>query len=281
MRIEAYIPLLLLVVGGYAVLTGLMYMLQERILFQPTQRLAGTPSDVGLSYEDVRITTPDGETLHGWWIAHEAARATALFFHGNAGNIGDRLDTIRVLHDLRLNVFIFDYRGYGQSTGSPTEQGLCTDAETAWQYLIQERGIAPTDIVLHGRSLGAGPATWLAERVLEGAVVVESAFTSVPDAGAHHYPYLPVRLLSRVQFDNLARIGSCRSPVMVIHSPEDEIIPFAQGRRLFEAASEPKSLLELSGTHNETFHRSLDRYISGLDEFLSRHLEGPATGEAP
>lgn len=273
---DAYIPILLLVAGGYGALTGLMYLLQERLLFQPTRQLSGSPSDVGLAYEDVRLKTPDGETLHAWWIPNEDARGTLLFFHGNAGNMSHRLETLRVYHDLRLNVLIFDYRGYGQSSGSPSEEGLCTDAETVWRHLINDRNVAPEDVVLFGRSLGSGPATWLAERVLEGALILESAFTSVPDAGAHHYPFLPVRLLSKVRFDNLARIGSCRSPVMVIHSPDDEVLPFEQGRRLFETARQPKSFLELSGPHNNAFHLSLNEYVPAVDEFLAAHLHDPS-----
>ncbi len=274
---ESYIPLLLIVIGGYGAFTGLMYLLQERLLFQPTRQLTASPSHVGLEYEDVRLETADGETLHAWWIPSADARATLLFFHGNAGNISGRLTTLSVFHDLRMNVLIFDYRGYGQSSGSPSEKGLRTDAETAWQHLVKVRGIAPTDVVLFGRSLGAGPATWLAAHVLEGAVILESAFTSVPDVGAHHYPFLPVRLLSKVRFDNLALVGSCRSPVMLIHSPDDEVIPFTHGQRLFEAAKEPKTFLELSGTHNEAFPRSLDRYIPAVDAFLTAHFDGEST----
>jgi hypothetical protein len=280
---ESYIPVLLVVAGGYGALTGLMYLLQERILFQPTRELTGTPSDVGLAYEDVRLTTSDDESLHAWWVPRDAARGTLLFFHGNAGNMSGRLETLRTFHDLGLNILIFDYRGYGSSTGMPSEDGLYADAETAWRHLIIGRDIAPSDVVLYGRSLGSGPATWLAERVVEGALILESAFTSVPDAGAHHYPFLPVRLLSTVRFDNLSRVGSCRSPVMVIHSPEDEIIPFEHGRRLYEAARDPKTFLELSGPHSEAFHVSLERYEPAVEEFLGRHMGGigsetPSTG---
>lgn len=269
---KAALPVLLLVAGGYGALSTLMYLLQERLLFYPTRELLSTPSAIGLAYEDVSIKTSDDETLHGWWIPHENAFATLLFFHGNAGNISGRLTTISTLRRLGLNIFILDYRGYGRSTGAPSEEGLYKDAEAAWHYLIREQSIPPSEIVVHGRSLGGGPATWLCERVQCGALILESTFTSVPDAGAFHYPFLPVRLLARIDFDNLARVVRCRCPVVVMHSPDDDIIPFKQGERLFEAAKQPKKFIELSGRHNEGHPEAEHRYLAGLSAFLSNHV---------
>lgn len=270
---QLVLPVLALVAGGYAALTSLMYVFQERIVFQPSARLVGDPSHIGLDYEDVRLHTEDDERLHGWWVPRTAARGTILFFHGNAGNISGRLETIRMLHGLEMNVLIIDYRGYGESTGVPTEQGLYRDAEAAWKHLISERGIDTSRIVIHGRSLGGGPSVWLAERVTAGALILEATFTSVPDAGAHHYPYLPVRLLARVKFDNLAGLGRCRTPLLVVHSEEDLVVPYAHGRRLFTAASEPKEFLALSGGHANAFMGSNEAYASTLDRFLHRTLE--------
>ncbi len=273
---KAALPLLLVLAGGYGALTTLIYLLQERLLFFPTRELYGTPAAVGLAYEDVRLTTSDDETLHAWWIPHEEAFATVLFFHGNAGNISGRVDTIESLRRLGVNIFILDYRGYGRSSGVPSEEGLYRDAEAAWQYLVRDRSIPPSRIVIHGRSLGGGPATWLCERVQCGALILESTFTSVPDAGAYHYPYLPVRLLSKIDFDNLARIVRCRCPVMVMHSRDDDVIPFEQGERLFGAAKEPKTFLELSGRHNSAHVEGKQRYLAGMSAFLANHvLHGP------
>lgn len=269
---KAAIPILLLVAGGYGALTTLMYLLQERLLFHPTRELSRTPNDVGLPYEDVRITTSDEETIHGWWVPHEDAFATLLLFHGNAGNISGRVETLRRLHPLGINIFIFDYRGYGQSTGSPTEEGLYKDTEAVWQYLVRERSIPPSELIMHGRSLGGGPATWLCERVECAALILESTFTSIPDAGAYHYPYLPVRLLARIEFDNLSRIVRCRCPILVMHSPDDDIIPFEQGERLFEAAPDPKKFMELSGRHNERHAEAHHRYLAGMSAFLANHV---------
>lgn len=266
---KAFVPIFLVLAGGYGAITTLLYLLQERLLFHPTRTLVGTPLDVGLIFEDIYLKTSDGEVLHGWWVPQEDAFATVLFFHGNAGNISGRIDTVEKLYHVGLNVFIFDYRGYGQSTGSPSEDGLYEDAKTAWQYLVGKRSIPPEQIVLHGRSLGGGPAAWLAERVDPAALILESTFTSVPDAGAHHYPFLPVRMLSNIDFDTLARVGHCRCPVLVAHSPDDDVIPFEQGERLFNAARDPKVFLELAGLHNEAHAISGHRYQAGLAAFLS------------
>lgn len=278
---EVLVPVLLIAIGGYAALTGMVYLMQEKLLFLPGEARYGDPSGIGLTYEEVRLSTEDGESLQAWWIPRADARGTVLFFHGNAGNITTRLETIRTLHRLGLNTFIIDYRGYGASSGRPTEKGLYRDAESAWRYLIGERGLPPAEIVLYGRSLGAAVAIWLAERVPEGALIAESGFTSVPEIGAYHYPYLPVRMLSRMQFDSLARIGNCRSPVLVIHSREDEIIPFSHGERLFEAAAEPKRFVELSGTHENSFVLSHETYSEAISDFVDTYVAVDRSTEGP
>lgn len=269
---KAAIPVFLLVAGGYGALAALACLLQERLLFHPTRDLVGTPADVGLAYEDIRLTTTDGETLHAWWIPHENAFATLLFFHGNAGNISGRIGTIQSLRRLGVNIFILDYRGYGSSTGAPSEEGIYLDAETAWQHLVRDRSIPSSGIIIHGRSLGGGPAAWLAERVRCAALILESTFTSIPDAATHHYPYLPVRLLARIDFDTLTRVSRCRCPVLVMHSPDDDVVPFKQGERLFDVAAEPKKFVELSGRHNERHPEGEPRYLAGLSAFLSDHV---------
>jgi fermentation-respiration switch protein FrsA (DUF1100 family) len=191
-----------------------------------------------------------------------------LFCHGNAGNISHRLDSIRLFHELGLSVLIFDYRGYGQSSGKPTEKGTYRDADAAWHYLVTLRGILPGHIILFGRSLGAPIAADLATRQSAAAVILESAFTSVPDVAAKFYPWLPVRWLSRYQYNTRKKLASIHSPVMIVHSRDDEIIEYANGERLFEAANEPKQFLELRGGHNDGFMVSGKDYIRGLNNFL-------------
>ena len=263
---------LLVIGGGYLAVAGLAFAFQDQLLYFPSRTLVTTPDRYGLAYETVRLDTADGERLHGWWIPAGDARGTLLFFHGNAGNISGRLESVKQFHQLGLNVLIIDYRGYGQSTGSPSEEGLYRDAEAAWQYLVNERGTDPARVVIFGRSLGGGPATWLATQHDAGALVLESAFTSVPDMAAHHYPWLPARQLTTTQFSNRERIGQINLPLLVIHSRGDDVIPFAHGRTLFGAAREPKQFLEIDGNHNDGFLVSADRYLKAIDQFLGAHV---------
>lgn len=263
---------------GYAAIAGLAFAFQDQLLFQPSDRLRATPDDAGMDHETVRLDTDDGETLHGWWIPapdvsrETGARGTLLFFHGNAGNISGRLESVQQFHNLGLNVLIVDYRGYGQSTGSPSEAGLYKDAATCWAHLTDTRGIAPEDVVLFGRSMGGGPATWLATRHRPGAVILESVFTNVPDVGAHHYSFLPVRALATNQFDNESRVAEIEAPTLHIHSRGDRVVPFELGRRVYEAAAAPKQFLEIQGGHNDGFLVSSETYLRTIDDFLETHL---------
>ena len=259
---------------GYGAVVGLAFAFQDQLLFQPTNRLLATPDDAGMDYETVRLDTDDGETLHGWWIpAADSSRATLLFFHGNAGNISGRLESVQQFRQLGLDVLIVDYRGYGQSTGAPSEEGIYKDAGACWRYLTEARGIAPEDIVIFGRSMGGGPATWLAQRQSPGAVILESVFTNVPDVGAHHYSFLPVRALATNQFDNESRVADIDAPTLHIHSRADRVVPFTLGRRVYEAASEPKQFLEIQGGHNDGFLVSEDEYLQTIDDVLEDHLQ--------
>lgn len=237
----------------YLGLCAWLFLTQARYLYAPDRSVDLTPRDVGLAYDEVAIRTADGETLQAWFVPAPANAAdpwTVLYCHGNAGDIGDRLDSLLTFHELGLNVLLFDYRGYGASTGKPSEQGTYADALASWRWLMDRRGIAPGRVVVLGRSLGGGVALWLALEVKPGALLMESAFTSVGDMGAAMFPYLPVRQLSRFHYDNLARIADLRVPVMIAHSPDDRTIPFTHGQRLFARAPEPKRWVEFRGDHN-------------------------------
>lgn len=259
---------------GYGILVAVMYAFQDRMLYFPTEDLVTTPAHRGLLFETVTFSTKDGESLHAWWIPAEGEeRGVLLFSHGNAGNISGRLESAAIFNKLGLSVLLFDYRGYGQSTGTPNEEGLYQDGQAAWTYLTQERGVDPLNIVLYGRSLGGGVATWLATRHQCAALIVEATFTSVPDVAAEHYRFLPVRLLARSKFDNLSRISQIQAAaLMVIHSPHDEIIPYAHGQRLYEAARGNKTFLEIEGGHNDGFFVTGARYRREIDAFLQKHL---------
>ncbi|MEK7768865.1 MAG: alpha/beta hydrolase, partial [Pseudomonadota bacterium] len=228
--------------------------------------------------ESVEITTTDNETLHGWFVpapAATAAKGTVLFFHGNAGNISYRLYYLAMLAELGYDTFIFDYRGYGRSSGSPSESGTYLDAQAAWHYLTATKGIPPARVVLFGESLGGAVAAWLAAREKPGALVLASTFTSVPDMAAKIYPYLPVRLLSRFEYNTLEYLRSVTCPVFVAHSPQDEIVPFEQGQALFQAAPEPKQFLELQGGHNDGFIFMRKPWIKALGDFIGANLGAP------
>lgn len=262
--------LALISIGAYVALIALAYVFQHRLVFFPTSSLRATPDAYGLAYEDVSISTVDGETLHNWWLPHEQARGTVVFFHGNAGNISGRLDTARFFHEHAMSVLLVSYRGYGRSTGTPSEDGLYRDAEDAWQYLTEERGVASESILVAGRSLGSAPATYLAARTAPGGLLLESPFTSLTDVGARAYPILPVRWLSRFEFDNEARIGQVNAPVLMIHSPNDEVVPYDLGRTLYAAASEPKTFVDIQGGHN-AMRTDQSAYRQAVRTFIREH----------
>lgn len=259
---------------AYAAVLALAYAFQPHLVYFPTRELVADPAAVGLKYEDVRLETEDGVRLHGWFVPARQARATLLFLHGNAGNISHRLDSLRIFHGLGVDVLIIDYRGYGQSDGRPSEEGTYRDARAAWRHLVQARGAPPERIVVFGRSIGAAIAAALAVEHRPGALILESGFTSIPDLGADLYPWLPARWLARLHYDTRARLPRVAAPVLIVHSRDDEIIPFAHAEALYAAAREPKSLLVLRGSHNAGFMESGRSYIDGLAGFLDRHLPG-------
>ncbi len=261
--------------GAYAALLLALYFGQPHLLYLPdlpTRQLVATPQAIGLAYETVWLTTADGVRLHGWYVPAERPRGTLLFFHGNAGNISHRLDSLRIFHELGLAVLIIDYRGYGQSEGRPSEAGTHEDALAAWRHLVEVRRADPARIVVFGRSLGAALGAWLAAREQAGALILESAFTSVPELAGDLYWWLPARRLARFEYATRDYLLDVRCPVLVVHSPEDEIIPYRHGRALYEAARPPKEFLRLRGDHNRGFLLSGQDYIGGLDAFFSRHL---------
>jgi fermentation-respiration switch protein FrsA (DUF1100 family) len=278
--LRSLLPYVLAGGGIYALLVLLVFVTQARMLYfpdMPGRQLQATPAALGLDFEDVRFTASDGVALHGWFVPASGARATVVFCHGNAGNISHRLDWLRILHGLDLNVLLFDYRGYGESAGSPTEEGSYRDAEAAWAYVTGKRGARPGEVILFGESLGGAVAAQLATRVTPGVLVLHSAFTSVPDLAAYHYWFLPVRALARFRYSTAEYLAQINAPVLVIHSRDDEIVPFGHGRALYERAREPRRLVEIAGDHNGGFLRSEALLVRGLREFLNQHVNGGST----
>ncbi len=291
---------------AYGAVLVLVFVFQSHLVFFPGtgREVVATPQSYGLGFETVEIRTVDGETLQAWWVPADDARGVVLFFHGNAGNISHRLDYLLMFQRLRYSTLIVDYRGYGRSTGTPSEAGTYRDAEAAWEHLRHARLAQPRDVVIAGESLGAAVATWLAaelsllplgeghgmregrredrapafpseERTKAGmgprAVVLFSTFTSVTDLGAQVYWFLPVRLLSRIGYDNRENLKRIRAPVFIAHSRDDDIVPYAHGKRLYEAANEPKTFLEMRGGHNDGFIFTQPEWVAQLGAFLDRH----------
>lgn len=257
--------LALLVYAGFALL---LYLSQHKLLYFPTADLVATPAQAGLAYEEIFLTTADGTRIAAWFVPAENARGVLLFCHGNAGNISHRLESLEIFHALGLAVLIFDYRGYGASSGHPSEEGTYQDAEAAWQYLVQERHVSPAEIIIFGRSLGGAVAARQAAKTSPRALILESSFTSVPDLAASLYPFFPVRLMSRFHYETKKELQRIHCPVLIVHSPQDEIIPFAHGRALYEGAAPPKRFLEISGDHNAGFLLSKTIYTKGLADFF-------------
>ena len=265
--------MLLTVVLSYLVVCLLLYLLQDRLIFFPGEAPTATPRSIGLEFEEVHLGTEDGLELHGWWIpARDGGRGAVLVAHGNAGNIGHRLGLARAFHGMGLAVLLFDYRGYGNSEGAPSEEGLYLDAEAAHDHLLHERQLAKEEIVVYGESLGGGVAVELALRRGCAGLITESAFTSLPDVAAGHYKGLPVRWLARYRFDNASKLPRIGRPYLALHSPDDEIVPFEHAERLFAAAREPKRLARTEGGHNDggflARSASVERVRSFVDEVL-------------
>lgn len=258
------------IAAAYAALLAIVYLMQGSLVYYPGigREAVATPAAYGLSFEKLSIVTEDGETLDAWWIPASQQKGVVLLCHGNAGNISHRIDYARMFAELGYGTLLFDYRGYGKSTGKPTEEGTYRDATAAWRWLTETRGVAPRDIVVFGESLGGAVAAWLAAQHTPRALVIASSFTSVPDLGAQVYWFIPVRWLSRFKYDTAAELSKVAAPVLIAHSSTDDIIPYSHGRKLYDAAREPKTFLELGGGHNDGFIFMRADWVASLAGFL-------------
>ncbi|MGD2109318.1 MAG: alpha/beta hydrolase [Phycisphaerae bacterium] len=247
-------------------------LFQRRFVYIPSHKLEGTPADVGLKFEQLTLVTDDGVEIDAWYVPAPQAKASAIFCHGNAGNISHRLHTIETLHNLDLNVLIFDYRGYGNSKGTPSEEGTYEDAGTAWRHLVETRGESPDRIVVVGRSLGGAIAIELARRKKPAALVVESTFTKIADVGQAHFPFIPVRLLLRYRYDSIGKVPHIECPKLFFHGNKDGLIDLSLGKKLYEAAAEPKRFIETPGGHNEAGFEYSPEYTKRMAAFLDEVL---------
>jgi fermentation-respiration switch protein FrsA (DUF1100 family) len=251
---------------AYLVVLLVMMVFENSLIFFPTKYPEGNWEPWGITWEDASFTAADSTQIHGWYVPHERPRAVILFCHGNAGNVTHRDHVIRALHDrVGAAILVFDYRGYGKSEGKPDEAGVLADARAARTWLAQKAGVDESRIVLMGESLGGAVAVDLAADGAR-ALILENTFSSMPDVAAFHYPWAPVRLLMRTQFDSAAKIRSYHGPFYQSHGDRDSIVPLKFAKRLFDAANEPKRFLLVDGAdHNDS--RS-PPYYDRLKEFL-------------
>ena len=257
-----------LMVLGWLVLVGLLAFQERRLIFFPTRTLAAAPADFGLRAEELSITAADGVTLHGWWIEGPGDRVL-IWYHGNAGNIGDRLHNARWFVDrLGVDVVLVDYRGYGRSEGSPDEEGLYLDGLAIYDA-VATRPVPEANIVLFGRSLGGAVAIETALRRPAGVLVLESVFRSVPALAREHYWFVPSAVV-RTRMDNLSKMARVRTPTLVLHGDRDGIVPLSHGRRLFEAAGAAARLHVIEGAgHNDTYLVGGEPYAQAWEAFFA------------
>ena len=253
------------------VLSALMLVFERKLIYFPQRAHDVTPRQLGLAFEDLTLTAEDGVRIHAFYLPAPAEpRWTVLFAHGNAGNVSHRLDRAVFLQSkLRAAVLLFDYRGYGRSEGSPDEEGTYRDARAAHRWLVEEKRVPPDRLVVFGESLGSAVALDLALSRPCRALVLESPFASVPAMARAVYPILPLWPFVRTRYDNEAKAPRISVPLLVLHGDRDEVVPYAQGRRVFEAAPEPKRFFAIPGaSHNDTYVVGGEAYWSAVAGFL-------------
>lgn len=243
----------------------------DRFIFHPDALLHQTPAAAGLAFDDVYFTTEDQVRLHGWYVPHPRAMATLIWFHGNAGNISHRVENIKMLHErIPINIFIFDYRGYGQSAGVVSEAGTYKDGVAAIRFLQERHRIAGKELIIFGRSLGAAVAAEMANRFDCMAVILESPFASIQEMARAIVPFLPLGALTNTRYATVEKVRGIKAPLLVLHGDSDEVVPFAQGEQVFAAALAPKTFYTIAGAgHNDTY------LVGGEDYYRAwrQHIE--------
>jgi hypothetical protein len=262
-------------VGFYVV----FYFAQTSLIAQGEPGLSISPRVLDWSYKEVTVPVGD-ESTHAWFLPLENAKGVVLYCHGNGGNLSQHFRATGMHRALGFSTLIFDYGGFGRSTGQPTEKRIYADARVMWKWLTETKGIPPDRIVIWGTSFGGGVACQLATEVEAGALVLESTYLSVPEAASDHTPYVPWGLLIRSHLANKNKIGDVLYPVMIIHSNDDTLFPIRHGRGLFERANEPKILIETHGDHYGGATNK-DQYLPAMTEFLDRFFEAPERAGAP
>ncbi len=253
----------------YVFFLVLLLLNQNRLMFRPTRDFPLTPDQFDLRPEDIFFTASDGIRLHGWLFQTDPDAPYLLFCHGNAGNICDRLPNVKLLLDIPVNVFIFDYRGYGKSEGSPTEEGVYGDAEAAWDFITKEKGIKAEHIVVYGRSLGGAIAINLALNRPVTALILESTFYSLKELAGKSFPYIFFYPFIPSRFNNAEKIKRIRIPLFIIHGDSDTTVPWRHGKRLFEIANPPKQFWLVKGAHHtDSYEIAPQEYLKRFRDFI-------------
>jgi len=246
----------------------------KRFIYFPQKEIVRTPADVGLPFEDLSLSTSDGVAINGWFIPFPGARTTLLWFHGNGGNISSTVGRLRQYHNaLKANILVIDYREYGRSSGEVSEEGTYQDALAAYDYLLTRSDVDPTRIIAFGYSLGSAVAVELSLQRKTQGLILEAPFTSIQEMASLVVPWIPVGPLITTRYDTLSKIGRLKIPLLIIHGDQDEVVPFAQGRKVFEAANEPKTFFPIPGAgHNNTNIVGGQSYLQTLSLFID-HLQ--------
>ncbi len=243
--------------------------IENFFVFFPQTSLDSKPENWDLNYKDVYFSAEDGIKLHGWFFPLQHDGPVILFCHGNAGNISHRLDNVARLVEEDIQVFIFDYRGYGRSEGRPSEKGIYLDGLAAYDYLVRGEQISPSNIVVFGRSLGAAVAVEIALQKEIRSIILESAFTSTKDMAKAMLLFKPLSPFMPANYDNLTRVSRLQTPKLIIHGDQDQIVPFAMGQRLFDAAKGPKNFYRIRGAgHNDTYPVGGETYFNRVATFV-------------
>jgi fermentation-respiration switch protein FrsA (DUF1100 family) len=249
---------------------------EHRKVYVPSSLMTRHGRELRSSCEDVYFAAADDVRLHGWFFPAEANAARAqhvlLVLHGNTGNICGRLSFCEVWLQLGLNVFLFDYRGFGRSEGTPSEEGTYRDAQAAHKWVCA-KGFEPRNVIVLGKSLGGGVASELALREQVGGLILQSTFSNIPSVGAELFPWLPVKRFHTIKYDTVSKLPRIRVPVLIMHSRRDQIIGYHHAERNLAAANDPKIFWEIYGNHTGTLEAGASEYVKGLNSFLMQYVD--------
>jgi hypothetical protein len=247
----------------------LLSWLRKKFIFFPTHTIELYPGQFGLDYEDIHFPSNHRLKLHGWFLPGGPPNRTLIYFHGNAGNVGDRLDQLKLLHGIGMNIFIFDYRGYGISEGELSFDGVTDDSVAAYHYVLSRDDVDPNHIILYGESLGAAMAVHVALQEKHTGLILESPFTSIIDMRSYAYPFLPQGLAPDI-YRSIDLIRHIHEPLLILHGDADTVVPFAMGKSLYEEAPPPKRFVPFAGAgHAELHVVATEKYLQAIETFLS------------